>query len=148
MDNSLGVLIVDDEPTILKTIQTMLKTEGFRTDVAESAAAAVEMMRQNCYQVVISDIKMPEMDGVELLKELKSVNPLCHVIMMTGYSTIEYVVECLGSGAYDYYMKPFDDIYVLCDAVRECARRIERWQKLMRDSFSPRDKNNGKNRGH
>ena len=88
------------------------------------------MMKDN-YNVVITDIKMPGMNGVELMKTLKNINPLCNIIMITGYSNMSYVVDCFSYGAVDYFMKPIEDLDVLVEATQQAIKRIERWRKGM-----------------
>jgi two-component system NtrC family response regulator len=125
------VLIVDDEPEILETIQRRLRVEDIPAETCLDPREAIRRMRETLYPIAICDIKMPGMDGIRLLQEIKRANPLCNVIMMTGYSSMAHVVDCLGSGAVDYFVKPFQDISGIVEAVDEARRRIARWRQAM-----------------
>ena len=129
------LLIVDDEPVILKSLSLLFEPLGCAIQCTMDSHEAIKLMEEQLFQIVLSDIKMPNMTGNELLRRLKKLNPLCQVIMMTGYSTMDYVVECLGNGACDYFIKPFSDINLLYQAVVDAKARINRWQQVMQDTF-------------
>ncbi len=135
MAQPVKLLIVDDEPVILKSLSALFESTGYTIYCASSAQEAIQLMEQELCHIVVSDIKMPNMTGNELLRYLKDINPMCQVIMMTGYSTMEYVVECLGIGACDYFLKPFSDISLLQRAVIEAGERVQRWYQVMQDTF-------------
>ncbi|MGK5091707.1 response regulator [Deltaproteobacteria bacterium TL4] len=132
---TVKLLIVDDEPVILKTLALLFEPEGLKVTCTTSPHEALDLMREDLFQIVLCDIKMPEMLGSELLRELKKINPLCQVIMMTGYSSLNYVIECLGHGACDYFTKPFVDVSILQKAVHDVETRIVRWHQVMQDTF-------------
>jgi len=125
------VLIVDDEQEILKSLTRRFEFEGIPVRICQNPVEALNLMMQNHYNIVITDIRMPGMDGIELLQALKSVNPLCNVIMITGYSSMTYVVEYLSNGVCDYFAKPLIDVDILVDAVKGAIDRIKRWKKGM-----------------
>jgi DNA-binding NtrC family response regulator len=127
----MKLLIVDDEPEILNMLRRNLELEGYTVTVTASPFDALEMMKKELFNLVITDVKMPGISGVELLQEVKRINPLANVIIMTGYSTMSNVVECLGSGAVDYFVKPFKDIEVLITALEQARGRVERWREAM-----------------
>jgi heterodisulfide reductase subunit A len=102
------ILVVDDELVVRDSLKEWLADEGFLVDMAESGAEALEKMGQNAYHLMLLDIKMPGMDGVEVLKRAKEMHPALPVVMMTAYGTIETAVEAMKIGALDYLMKPFD----------------------------------------
>jgi len=120
------VLVVDDEPEILETVRRRLRVEGVEADTAQDPHDAVVRMAEAQYPIAICDIKMPGMTGIQLLREIKRVNPLCNVIMMTGYSFMAHVVDCLGSGVVDYFVKPFRDIGGIVEAVSEAREQVAR----------------------
>ena len=128
MSKQASILVVDDESEILQTFRRRLRLEDFDVELANGPSEALEKMRDTLFPIVISDIKMPGMSGIELLSELKRINPLCNVIMITGYSSMANVVECLGHGAVDYFVKPFQDLDDVVTAVRQAAERVERWK--------------------
>lgn len=101
------ILVIDDERSIRNTLKDILEVEKYEVDVAENGELALELIRQNTYDVVLCDIKMPGMDGMEVLsKALKiSMSPF---IMISGHGTIETAVEAIKMGAYDYIAKPPD----------------------------------------
>ena len=127
----MKLLIVDDEQEILNMLRRNLELEGYTVSVTTNPAEALEMMKKELYNLVITDVKMPGMSGVELLREVKRVNPLANVIIMTGYSTMSNVVECLGSGAVDYFVKPFKDLDMVITALEQARGRVERWREAM-----------------
>ncbi len=109
MDKSrVKLLVVDDERGLCLGMQEALAREGYAVDAAGSAPAALELMRERLYNLVITDIKMPGMSGLELLKEAKQKSPDTMFILMTAYGTVESAVEAMKTGAYDYLSKPLD----------------------------------------
>ncbi len=101
------ILIVDDEEDTLEACSHILGKLGIHVQTANNATQALRLIRENSFDIVIADIKMPGMDGIELLKNLKKIDPLTRVIMITGYATIESAVESMKAGAFDYISKPF-----------------------------------------
>ena len=107
MTTAARVLVVDDEPDIRHTIKDILEDEGYRVDVAESAAAAREARRRQRPDVVLLDIWMPDLDGISLLREWNERGGLpCPVIMISGHGTVETAVEATRLGAWDFIEKP------------------------------------------
>ncbi len=107
------ILVVDDEPAVRDSLKEWLVDEGFSVDMAESGRQALEMLQDKAYSLMLTDIKMPGMDGVELLQQAKQVQPELTVVMMTAYATVETAVEAMKQGAFDYLMKPFDPARML-----------------------------------
>jgi DNA-binding NtrC family response regulator len=103
-----GILIVDDEFSVRDSLYHWFRKDGFRVGAAESAAAALHEFQSAAWDVVLLDIKMPGMDGMELLRRLRQVAPDAVVLMLTAHGTIETAVEALKLGAYDYLTKPVD----------------------------------------
>lgn len=103
----IWILIVDDEEDTLDACTQALTKEGYSIDTANRPQEALENIGAKDYQVVLADIKMPGMDGIELLQRIKKINPQIEVIMITGYATIETAVKSMREGAYDYLPKPF-----------------------------------------
>jgi DNA-binding NtrC family response regulator len=102
------VLIVDDEEVFAKTLAERLSIRDYKVSVAFNGNDAVDHVRKNKIDVVILDVSMPGMDGVEALKEIKNAKPLTEVIMLTGHATVETAIEGMKLGALDYLMKPCD----------------------------------------
>ena len=103
------ILVVDDEPILRDSLKDWLgDEEGFSVDTAESGPVALEMLKKDAYQLMLLDIKMPEMDGVEVLSKAKEILPDLPVVMMTAYATVETAIEAMKTGALDYLIKPFE----------------------------------------
>jgi DNA-binding NtrC family response regulator len=124
MENSAHILIVDDQINTCKSLQAILKKSGHISDYTLRPEEALKMIRDGHYDLVISDIRMPGMDGMQLLEELKKLQPSLVVIMITGYATIKSAVEAIQKGAYDYLSKPFtpDEVRVIIERAVEHSR--------------------------
>ncbi len=103
------VLVVDDERDLAESCAYFLKRAGFATDTAYSGEDALELLAQNHYDMVITDLKMPRMTGLSLLKAIKTNDPDIEVVMITGYPEVETAVEAMKNGALDYITKPFEE---------------------------------------
>ena len=106
--NKASVLIVDDELKIRRILQIMLENENYRTEQAKDGLEALGKMETMDFDLIITDMKMPNMSGIELLEQIQKRNNTAPVIMMTAYGTIQTAVEAMKKGAYDYILKPFD----------------------------------------
>ena len=114
----IKLMLVDDEERFLQTTQKVLQRKGFEVLTASSGQEALENLKMQTIPVVVLDVKMPGMDGVETLKAIKAFHPLVEVIMLTGNATVDSAIEGLKTGAFDYLMKPCD-IDVLVGKVEE-----------------------------
>jgi DNA-binding NtrC family response regulator len=126
----LKLMIVDDEERFLATTQKLLQKKGVDVVTASSGAEALEKLRAHGVHVVILDVKMPGMDGVATLREIKRQFPMVEVIMLTGHATVESAVEGLKTGAVDYLMKPADLDQILEKANDAFNRRIGIEEKI------------------
>ncbi|MBN1621972.1 MAG: response regulator [Endomicrobiales bacterium] len=119
----LKILIIDDEKGIRDLLNYELGSQGYTVLSAKDGDEGLEMLKQNNIQLVISDVKMPKMDGIRMLEEAKKINPDIEVIMATGYGTIETAVQSMKIGAYDFIQKPFniDEILLLIEKALEKA---------------------------
>ena len=104
-----AILIVDDEKNYPPILSAILKEEGFETLTAFSGKEALEILKDSDVDLVLTDMKMPFMDGIELLERIKDKDSELPVIMMTAHGTVEKAVEAMQKGAYNYIMKPFDN---------------------------------------
>lgn len=102
------VLIIDDERPIRSTLRDILEYEKIEVDEAEDGRIGIDKFQKNTYDIVLCDIKMPGMDGIEVLEKLQGINPDVPVIMISGHGNIETAVDSLKKGAYDYISKPPD----------------------------------------
>jgi len=104
----IQVLLVDDEERFLSTTKILLEKRGVTVFTAISGVEALKVLEEKRIDIVILDVKMPGMDGVETLRKIKQRFPLLEVIMLTGHASVESAVEGLKLGAFDYVMKPCD----------------------------------------
>jgi len=118
MDKQTRILVVDDEPRICHLIEELLKLEGYQIDVSFSGTDALEMIKKYNYQMLITDLKMPGIDGLELIQKAKEQNPEIRTIMVSGYTTVDTAVQSLRHGVDDYITKPFN-IFELKKAVKQ-----------------------------
>jgi DNA-binding NtrC family response regulator len=101
------ILVVDDEPDMRAALSHALNRSGFSVEIAASGPEAVLKLKNNTFSLVITDIKMPEMTGMQLLGTIKNISPRIPVIMITAFGTINNAVEAMQVGATDYILKPF-----------------------------------------
>lgn len=140
------ILIVDDEKQITETLRRFFTFEGYQVGVANDPYTALRMVHKDNYLVVVSDIAMPGMTGVELLSRIKAYNGMIQVIMITGYVTIENVLSCLSLGADDCFLKPLRNMDRLKDAVDDSIRKLQKWTRLLNDISKGRiEKDTGTN---
>ncbi|WP_299238176.1 sigma-54 dependent transcriptional regulator [Sulfurihydrogenibium sp.] len=102
------ILVVDDEEDLLVSFKEILEEEGYKVDIESDPVKAVEMVKNNDYDLIISDLKMPGLAGNEFLKEIRKYNGFVSFIILTAYGTVDTAVECMKNGAYDYISKPVD----------------------------------------
>jgi len=107
MNSKVSILLVDDEPDIIEVLEIALRDKGMEVSRASSARAALELLRRHEFDIVISDIRMPDMSGVELLKEARQLAPDTVFVLITAYASTDTAIEALQHGAYDYLTKPF-----------------------------------------
>jgi YesN/AraC family two-component response regulator len=105
-------MIVDDDVTVVDGLKTLLKNRGYEAIGAHSGRGCLDKLRREGADVVFLDIRMPEMDGIEALKEIKRMSPSTYIVMMTAFATVDTAVEAMKDGAFDYVRKPFklDDV--------------------------------------
>ncbi len=116
------VLLVDDEEEFVDTLVRRLRKRKLDVQAFTSGREAVEFLKQHTVEVVVLDVKMPDMDGITTLKEIKKIKPDVEVIMLTGHASMEVAMEGMESGAFDYLMKPIEIdelLYKLQDAFRK-----------------------------
>lgn len=122
--DEISVLLVDDEREFLEVLTKRLRKRKLKLTTADSGEEAVRIIREVAVDVVVLDMKMPHMDGLQTLREIKKLNPSVEVIMLTGHADVDSAVEGLELGAFDYLMKPVDIdelLYKMQDAVKRKA---------------------------
>lgn len=134
---SYMILIVDDEQEIRESLSLVLTEEGFLCDTADNGETALEMLENTNYDIVISDLKMPKLDGLTLLKKTREIAPDSFVIMITSYGSTESAVDSLRNGAVDYILKPLDFDEVIA-RVKNLAQHKDliRENKFLRSEIS------------
>jgi NADH:ubiquinone oxidoreductase subunit E/ActR/RegA family two-component response regulator len=108
-----SILIVDDESIVLMSCKRILSPEGYEVDTATSAKDALSLLDKNFYDLIITDIKMPEMDGIEFMKQVRAKNPDINIVVITGYPSQESIKEALSLRIIDYLPKPFSPNHLL-----------------------------------
>jgi DNA-binding NtrC family response regulator len=123
MNTKHRVIILDDEPDIVEVMVTRLEIMGFPVVGHTRAAKALEALKKDDYSILITDLKMPDMDGMEVLKEAKQLNPDLEVIVFTAYGSIEGAVQAIKEGAHDYLVKPFEPIELFAKIEKALEKR-------------------------
>jgi len=118
----MKILVVDDEEIMLKFACDALRSQGHQVAGALSAEEALKKVQEEKYDFILTDIKMPEMDGVELIKAVHKINPTMGALFMTGYASLDTAKEAIQEGAYDYILKPFD-LHEIRSAVANAIRK-------------------------
>jgi signal transduction histidine kinase len=125
-----SILVVDDEESVATTIEAILKMDGHEVTAVTSGAEAMRLLGERQYDVVLTDLRLADMDGVDILKEVQRTSPETAAIMLTGYASLESAVAALRSGAYDYLMKPSDVEELRATVNRAIERRALRRRLL------------------
>lgn len=131
-EDKFRILVVDDEKSIQEMLSRHFRFLGYDVVTANNGKEALEIMEKKRCDVVISDIMMPVMDGVELIRQVRKQHPMAHVIMITGYVTMENVLACMRHGADTCIYKPFTDLKELEDAVTRAIERLTHWQEKLK----------------
>jgi DNA-binding NtrC family response regulator len=124
MINNISLLVVDDEESVRDSLYNWFIEDGFQVQCAENAKEALTLLEAGNYDIILADIKMPGMDGLEMHRRIKMLNPGAIVIIMTAFASVETAVQALKDGAYDYVTKPFDPDD-LSHLIRNAARQVE-----------------------
>lgn len=126
------ILCVDDEEVILGSFRKILVLDGYTVDTVETGQEALGLIQKHHYDFVFTDLKMPEMSGVDVTKSVKHLRPDIDVIIITGYASVETAVECMKYGAMDYVQKPFTEDELLEFVKKTLIKRQDRIQKLLK----------------
>lgn len=106
MEKKKKILIIDDDKSILRIFALIIQKEGYETDTAETGEEAMEKFSNNRYDLALIDVKLPDIDGIELLRRIDAINPSMKKIVVTGFVSIEDGIKALDSGADAYLVKP------------------------------------------
>lgn len=130
----IKVLLVDDEKDFIESLAERLQLRDFDVSTALNGIDAINLIKQNEFDVIVLDVKMPGKSGIETLKEIKNINQLSQVIMLTGHATVESAIQGMKLGAYDYIMKPtvaedlinlINNAYKIVEEQKDRIRRAE-----------------------
>lgn len=124
------VLLVDDEEQFVDMLAQRLEVRDYDVTTSNSGEDAIEKLRGLNFDVVVLDVVMPGVDGIEALKEIKSLKPLTEVIMLTGNATVETAIEGMRLGAFDYLMKPCETEELLAKIDKAYERKAEQEERI------------------
>jgi DNA-binding NtrC family response regulator len=133
MGNVSRVMVIDDEPLMRITIQDALVADGYKVTSAETGEKGLTLLRENPVDILITDLKLPDVDGIQVLKEAKTIGPETQVIMITAYGSIDSAVTAMKEGASDYLTKPF-----AMDELLLIIKRLLRMKQLEEENISLR----------
>ncbi|MCC6501766.1 MAG: sigma-54-dependent Fis family transcriptional regulator [Deltaproteobacteria bacterium] len=133
------ILIVDDERDMRELLEIMLRKEGYEPIGLPSASVALERMKEEEFDLVISDVRMPVMGGLDFLKAIREINPEALVIMITAYASVETAIEAMKAGAHDYFIKPFniDEVKLTIRKALD-LKRLQRENRLLKKELKTR----------
>lgn len=135
-DQEIKILVVDDDSGPRDLLKAALTEEGFFVQTANSGLQACQIFDEGRFDLVLTDLKMPGLNGIELLKKIKARSPLTLVILITGYASLRSAIEAIRAGAYDYLTKPFqlDELSIVvnnaCDRIKLIRKNNDLLNKL------------------
>jgi len=134
-----NILIVDDEKNYPKIIGELLQEEGYTSLAASSGMEALDILSNELIDLVLTDVNMPGMSGIQLLEKIKEINPDIPVIIMTAYGSVEKAVEAMHKGAYTFILKPFENLTLIAHIAKAISvYRIVQENSILRDAVSSR----------
>ncbi|MBS7637102.1 response regulator [Candidatus Bathyarchaeota archaeon] len=135
MVENTRILVVDDDENIRKVLKAILEEEGYTVDEAENANKAIEKTKRKVYNLALIDIRLPDMEGVELLTKMKDTLPRMRKIIITGYPTLQNAIEAVNRGADAYILKPFDMDKVLA-TIKEQLKKYEEEKRYSQEKVA------------
>src|SRR5512143_2399137 len=128
------ILIVEDKDSMAKMLQETMETVGYHPLIARDGAEGIRKIRENKIDLVLTDLKLPKKDGMEVLRAAKEENPMLPVIMMTAFGTVDVAVQAIKEGAFDFITKPFDTDHLL-----HLIKKAMETQRLLAENILLRD---------
>ena len=125
------ILIVDEKEQALATLKGHLEQEGYKVETTQSAIDAFKKVKSDKYHIVLIDIEMSEMDGLELLRKIKKYDSMTQIIMMTEHSTMDKILSSLEYGANDYIYEPLKSIEYVLSVIDYSVQKLERWREAI-----------------
>jgi len=135
MEKTARILIIDDDETIRKVVETILQDEGYIVESADTAKKGIEKSEKGFFNVALIDIRLPDMEGIELLTKLKDTKPKIRKIIITGYPTLQNAVSAVNKGADAYIMKPFD-VEKMLQTIKDQLRKQEEERKFSEEKIA------------
>ena len=108
MNNKFDILIIEDDPVTVNATNKVLLKEGFKVDEAVDAESAFRKLQSNNYKIILADLMLPRISGIDIIEKVRQTNPEIPIIIMTGYAMFENAMKCFKAGAFDFIPKPFD----------------------------------------
>ena len=135
------ILLADDDPALRRVLQFKLRKQGFEVTAVEDGAKALESLKESSFDLLLSDMKMPGLTGIELLEQSKKVRPELEVILMTAYAEVSQAVQAVKLGAFDYLTKPFEDDQLFL-AIEKAVKlkTLENENRILKDQLNIKDK--------
>jgi len=124
MSDAARILVIDDDENIRKVLETILEDEGYIVETAETAKKGIEQSEKAFYNLALIDVRLPDMEGIELLSKLRNTKPKMRKIIVTGYPTLQNAVAAVNKGADAYVMKPFE-VEKILQTIREQLKKQE-----------------------
>ena len=124
MSEAARILVIDDDENIRKVLETILEDEGYIVETAETGKKGIEQSEKAFYNLALIDVRLPDMEGIELLSKLRNTKPKMRKIIVTGYPTLQNAVAAVNKGADAYVMKPFEVDKIL-ETIREQLKKQE-----------------------
>jgi len=125
MQNQARILIIDDDDNIRKVLQTILEDEGYHVETAETAKEGMDKTEASFFNLALIDVRLPDMEGIELLTKLRETKPKIRKIIVTGYPTLQNAVSAVNNGADGYVLKPFDVEKILVTIKEQLQKQAE-----------------------
>lgn len=113
------ILVVDDDKLTCELLLDFLQLKGYEAECAQDGMEALKKIEKGNYAVIVSDVRMPQMSGMELLAKIKSFNPHIEIIMITAHSAMEIALQCVEKGAFGFIQKPIEDLNEILEAVQK-----------------------------
>jgi DNA-binding NtrC family response regulator len=129
------ILIVDDDPEILATLREILEANGYTVQTADSGTGAILLARDMPFEITLLDIKLPDMEGTDILREIRKIRPAMKCIMVTGFASLDNAIKSLNSGAAGYIMKPVNPENLLM-TIKEKLQELEEENKITSDKVA------------
>ncbi len=132
---SINILVIDDERVICDACHLMLTEKGYSVDICLNGSEGLNVVKRGKYDLILLDLKLPDIDGIDILRAIKKIHPNIYVVIMTGYSTVQSAVQAMKLGASDYLTKPFID-----DALMLAVERVIEKKRLVEENMLLRKK--------